>query len=150
MNKKFLPTVIFLAAAGLVMVVITLIANSGSQVPASNHNNPPINQSKNSPVANQPGVNPTANGQNNNPASSVAKTYTITEVSQHADVQSCWSVVHGNVYDLSSWISQHPGGERAILGMCGKDATDAFDGKHGGQPRPEQELAGFKIGTLAK
>jgi hypothetical protein len=32
--------------------------------------------------------------------------------------------------------------------MCGVDASSAFDGQHGGEKRPANELAGFKIGTL--
>ena len=73
--------------------------------------------------------------------------YTLTQVATHANASSCWSIVQGNVYDLTSWINQHPGGSGAILSMCGKDGTAAFDGQHGGQRRPENELASFIIGT---
>ena len=52
------------------------------------------------------------------------------------------------MYDVTSWISQHPGGEQAILGLCGIDSSDAFNGQHGGQRRPATELASFKIGIL--
>jgi cytochrome b involved in lipid metabolism len=58
--------------------------------------------------------------------------------------------VNTNVYNLTSWINSHPGGSRAILGMCGKDATTAFLNQHGGQKRPEQELATFFIGNYKK
>lgn len=74
--------------------------------------------------------------------------YTMTEVASHSSVTSCWAVVNGNVYDLTSWISQHPGGEQAILGLCGKDGTSAFEKQHGGQEGPENALAGFQIGSL--
>lgn len=70
-------------------------------------------------------------------------------MAKHADANSCWSAVNGKVYDLTKWINQHPGGPRRILAMCGKDASDAFNGQHGGQARPEKELAGFEIGTLS-
>lgn len=80
--------------------------------------------------------------------STVTKTYTISEVATHSDSQSCWTIVRGGVYDVTAWIAKHPGGQGAILGMCGTDATDEFDGQHGGQRRPEQELASFKIGTI--
>ncbi len=76
------------------------------------------------------------------------KQYTMADVALHNDGASCWSVVRGNVYDLSGWISAHPGGAGAILSMCGIDATDAFLAQHGGQRRPEQELASFLIGSL--
>jgi hypothetical protein len=57
--------------------------------------------------------------------------------------------INGGVYDLTAWISKHPGGERAILSICGKDGSAAFNDQHGGQRRPANELSGFKIGTIA-
>lgn len=77
-------------------------------------------------------------------------TYTMTQVATHASASSCWSVINGGVYDLTSWIGQHPGGSKAILGICGKDGSSAFNDQHGGQRRPANELTGFKIGALAK
>lgn len=77
-----------------------------------------------------------------------AKTYTLADVAQHATESDCWSVVNGKVYDLSSWVSRHPGGSRPIVGMCGKDATANFTRKHGGEARPEAMLALLKIGDL--
>lgn len=74
--------------------------------------------------------------------------YTLAEVSNHQTGASCWSVVNGSVYDLTSWIASHPGGEGAILGMCGTDASNAFNQQHSGQSRPERFLESFKIGVL--
>ena len=76
--------------------------------------------------------------------------YTLAQVATHADASNCWSVIKGEVYDLTSFIAQHPGGEGNILIICGKDGTDAFSNQHGGQRRPEQILATLKIGTLAQ
>lgn len=81
---------------------------------------------------------------------SVVKTFSMVEVALHADATSCYSVVNGAVYDLTNWITKHPGGQQAIKGLCGKDGTSAFTGKHGGQQKPETTLAGFKIGVLAQ
>jgi cytochrome b involved in lipid metabolism len=82
------------------------------------------------------------------PAANKPGTYTLTQVATHASVTSCWSVIRGGVYDLTAWISKHPGGPQAILGICGIDATAKFDAQHGGQEKPEKALASFKIGTL--
>ncbi|PFG17583.1 cytochrome b5-like protein [Propionicimonas paludicola] len=90
-----------------------------------------------------PTASPTAS------SGATAGSYSLAEVAKHADANSCWSAVNGKVYDLTKWINQHPGGPRRILAMCGKDASDAFNGQHGGQARPEKELAGFEIGTLS-
>ena len=54
--------------------------------------------------------------------------YTLADVSQHSSSSDCWMVIEGNVYDVSSYISQHPGRD-SILQGCGIDATDLFTGK---------------------
>ena len=74
--------------------------------------------------------------------------YSMTNVATHKDGTSCWTVINGGVYDVTSWINQHPGGPDAILSLCGKDGSSTFTNQHEGQMRPEQELAGFKIGVL--
>ncbi len=75
--------------------------------------------------------------------------FTLAEVADHADRSSCWAAINGNVYDLTTWIGQHPGGADRILSICGTDATAAFTTQHNGQQRPEAELATFQIGTLS-
>jgi cytochrome b involved in lipid metabolism len=75
-------------------------------------------------------------------------TFTAAQVALHNSAASCYTIVRGSVYDLTEWIGRHPGGKSAILRMCGKDATQDFEGQHGGQRRPESELAGFEIGVL--
>ncbi len=78
----------------------------------------------------------------------VATSYSLAVVATHNSGASCWTTINGKVYDVTSWINQHPGGAQAILSLCGKDGSSAFNGQHGGQARPEQELATFYIGTL--
>lgn len=82
------------------------------------------------------------------PTPTSSTSFTSAQVATHASEASCWTSINGNVYDVTSWISKHPGGKRAILSLCGHDGTAAFEGQHGGQARPESELASFKIGTL--
>ena len=76
--------------------------------------------------------------------------YTLADVAKHNSASSCWSAINGNVYDLTSWIDQHPGGPEAILSICGIDGSSAFNDQHGGERRPANELAGFLIGPLTK
>jgi hypothetical protein len=71
----------------------------------------------------------------------------LDSVTAHSSRESCWTIINGSTYDLTSWIPQHPGGEEAILRLCGTDGSAAFNGKHGGAARQENILAGFKIGT---
>ncbi|MEY3736550.1 MAG: hypothetical protein RLZZ251_266 [Actinomycetota bacterium] len=81
-------------------------------------------------------------------ADSSKKSYSTKDVAQHSTSQSCWSIVNGNVYDLTTWIGKHPGGPAFIEAICGKDGTAAFNGQHMGQQRPESILASYQIGVL--
>ena len=73
-----------------------------------------------------------------------------TEVAGHNSRTSCWSIINGNVYDLTSWVPKHPGGEEAILKICGKDGSSKFNGKHGKDTGKIAVLSGFKIGAALK
>ena len=75
--------------------------------------------------------------------------YTLANVSTHNTASNCWSAVDGKVYNLTNWISQHPGGAAEITAMCGVDASAAFSGQHAGARKPAQELAAFYLGDLA-
>lgn len=81
---------------------------------------------------------------------SAAFSFTKEEVSKHNSATSCYASINGNVYDLTSWINQHPGGTLKILAICGRDGSALFNLKHGGDRKPEDKLVIFKIGTLAQ
>jgi cytochrome b involved in lipid metabolism len=68
----------------------------------------------------------------------------------HNTESDCYSAINGQVYNLTAWINKHPGGDRAILSICGKDGSNAFNGQHGGESRPEKILAGFEVGILVQ
>lgn len=84
------------------------------------------------------------------PEKPLVKSYSLAEVALHGTPASCWTAVDGSVYDVTPWISEHPGGAARIISMCGIDASAAYNGQHGGQKRPANELAGFRIGALIK
>ncbi len=73
---------------------------------------------------------------------------TAAEVAKHNTPSDCWAVINGNVYDLTSWIPRHPGGQSVIKALCGADGTAAFTGQHGNQGGPNQLLQGFLKGPL--
>lgn len=132
MNKT--ATIIIL---GIVLVIggVFLFSNSDSAIPA---NTALENTPKEIPATPTPDAIPKASG------------YTLADVGGHNSQSSCWSVVNGNVYDLTSWIASHPGGERGILSICGRDGSDVFNSQHGGAQKQAEILATFKIGTLIK
>lgn len=74
---------------------------------------------------------------------------TMAQVKLNNSASSCWSVINGNVYDLTNWISAHPGGSSAIISLCGVDGTAAFNSQHSGQTRPESRLASYLLGKLS-
>merc|ERR1719491_1533284 len=55
---------------------------------------------------------------------------TMEEVAKHTTKTDCWVVVSGQVLDVTSFLSEHPGGELAILTFAGKDATEEFNMIH--------------------
>jgi cytochrome b involved in lipid metabolism len=76
--------------------------------------------------------------------------YTMDKVKTNGTSSSCWTVISGNVYDLTKWIGSHPGGSGAITSLCGTDGTSEFLAMHRGQNKPEARLAGYLLGPLAK
>jgi len=60
------------------------------------------------------------------PASSQPSGITASQVSGHSTASDCWMIVNGQVYDVTTYIPYHPGGQAAILPFCGQDATSAF------------------------
>ena len=94
-------------------------------------------------AAAKPSVTPTA-------AATVAASYTMAQVSANKSAAKCWSVINGDVYDLTKWISAHPGGAGAILSLCGTDGTQDFNAMHRSQGRPISVLGNYLLGPLAK
>ncbi len=78
-----------------------------------------------------------------------AGTFTMAQIASHNTAASCYSAINGNVYDLTSFVSRHPGGAAAITSLCGVDGTSAYMGQHGSSRRPANELASLKIGVLS-
>jgi len=83
-------------------------------------------------------------------ASATPAGYTLEQVKANNTAQKCWSAINGQVYDLTTWISSHPGGAGAITSLCGTDGTSAFINQHKGQSQPASRLSGYLLGPLAK
>ena len=75
--------------------------------------------------------------------------YTMADVRANATAAKCWSAIDGNVYDLTRWISSHPGGASPIRYLCGIDGTDAFRAQHANQSNPMARLTSYLLGPLS-
>ena len=74
--------------------------------------------------------------------------YTMADVKKANTRAKCWSAIDGNVYDLTAWISAHPGGASAITFLCGIDGSNAFKAQHENQSRPAMNLTKYLLGPL--
>ena len=75
--------------------------------------------------------------------------YTMADVKKANTRAKCWSAIDGNVYDLTAWISAHPGGASAITFLCGIDGSNAFKAQHEGQGKPSLRLSQYLLGPLS-
>lgn len=83
-------------------------------------------------------------------ASDFSDAISRSEVARHNSPQDCWTIIGTGVYDVTSFVSRHPGGSSAIREMCGKNASEDYLSEHSGQREPEEWLASFKIGNLSE
>ena len=60
-----------------------------------------------------------------------AKVFTWKEIQEHGSETDCWIVIEQDgvcgVYDVTSWLGDHPGGGEIILEYGGRDATSMFE-----------------------
>lgn len=75
------------------------------------------------------------------------RTITEEEVAKHNTSSDLWVVYNGQVYDVSKYIDEHPGGEEVVLDVAGQDATEAFD-DIGHSDDARDILKGLLIGNL--
>ncbi|CAO3588444.1 unnamed protein product [Absidia cylindrospora] len=60
----------------------------------------------------------------------MSKTFTIEEVAKHTAANDCWVIIHDQVYDLTNFLNDHPGGKKILIKNAGTDATKKFDSFH--------------------
>ena len=101
-------------------------------------------------VANKQQPKPTASASPSATATQepAAKGITRAEVAAKNSSSNCWTIVGNKVYDLTQWISRHPGGSGSISSLCGIDGTSRFRNQHGSSGRPNSTLDGYYIGDL--
>ncbi|XP_043997876.1 cytochrome b5 isoform X2 [Gambusia affinis] len=72
-------------------------------------------------------VNTNSNENNGETADGGAKYYTLEEVRMHNTSNDTWLIIHNKIYDITSFLEEHPGGEEVLLEQGGSDATESFE-----------------------
>ena len=73
------------------------------------------------------------------------------ELAKHNKTTDCWLLIQGKVYDVTNYLTVHPGGVGTIEPYCGKEATDAFLTRGGTGSHSNaafQDLTQFLLGDL--
>jgi len=80
---------------------------------------------------------------------SADKEYTYVEVAEHSAKKNLYLVIHDKVYNATTFVDEHPGGEEVLLDVGGQDATEAFeDVGHSDEAR--EILENLLVGTLKR
>lgn len=77
----------------------------------------------------------------------------VSLVAKHVSINDCWIIINSDVYSVASYISMHPGGDKAITNLCGKDATTAFVTRGGRSKHSSYAwslLNQYRVGTLGQ
>lgn len=53
--------------------------------------------------------------------------YSLDQVTPHSTPADLWVVIYNNVYDITGFIKDHPGGGEVLFDCGGADATEAFE-----------------------
>ncbi|KAG0254436.1 hypothetical protein DFQ27_006839 [Actinomortierella ambigua] len=55
------------------------------------------------------------------------KTFTLTDLTDYSTRDKLYLAIHGKVYDCTSFIDEHPGGEEVLLDEAARDASESFE-----------------------
>lgn len=75
------------------------------------------------------------------------KYYTLEDIRVHNMSNDTWLIIHDKVYDITSFLEEHPGGEEVLLEQAGADATESFEDV-GHSTDAREMLTQYYIGEL--
>ncbi|KAJ5928963.1 cytochrome b5 [Penicillium verhagenii] len=80
---------------------------------------------------------------------SATQEFTLKEVEAHNTKKDLYMVIHDKVYDCTSFVDEHPGGEEVLLDVGGQDGSEAFeDVGHSDEAR--EILDGLLVGSVKR
>ncbi|KAA8913003.1 acyl-CoA dehydrogenase/oxidase [Sphaerosporella brunnea] len=77
----------------------------------------------------------------------MSKVFKQSEVAEHKKPESLWIIVDGDVYDVTKFAEEHPGGKKILQRVGGKDASAQF-WKYHNEAILKKYKAQLQIGSL--
>lgn len=138
--------IVFISLVSAIIIVSTIMV-VGFLGKQNNTKQPSNNTNSATPASNTETAKPSSQSG----SSQGSKTYTISDVAKRNTESNCWLIINNKVYDVTSYINQHPGGAIRITDYCGKEATQAFatqggEGQH--SPNTSSILNTYLIGII--
>ena len=76
-----------------------------------------------------------------------AAVYSISDVAKHTKRSDVLMIIHNDVYNVSTFLSDHPGGEEVLMDHAGTDASSSFD-DIGHSEEAHELMKKYFVGTL--
>ncbi|CAI7666334.1 hypothetical protein N7533_000436 [Penicillium manginii] len=73
--------------------------------------------------------------------------YTLKDVAAHNTKKDTWIVIHGQVFDITEYCQDHPGGAEVLFEVGGKDATAEYEDV-GHSEDAREIMQPYLVGTL--
>ena len=77
------------------------------------------------------------------------KTFSWDDIKSHNSEKDLWMVIGNNVYDVTSFVDEHPGGVNTLTENGGIDGTSEFDAV-GHSASARDSLAKYLVGELSE
>jgi cytochrome b involved in lipid metabolism len=145
MKNKNLKSIGLMLVVSSVLLISACTTTKNAASPSGANNQATTNSAT---VAVPTGATSTAETPTGATSSGNTGSFTLADVAAHNSSADCWTIIDGNVYNLTSYIAsgQH---KPIISSACGIDSSSLFQtiGKHA-QPQVQSLLASLKIGVL--
>lgn len=149
-NKLVIILIVLILLAGSYLAYSLYSTNQTDEANTIDLASPISQESDTSQVDDSDLVNQLENSSPVDESNNSEQIYTLSQVAENNNKSSCWTIIDGNVYDITNYVPNHPGGESEILKICGEDGTSLFN-------KPSEHISGgarnilesFKIGTIS-
>ncbi|KAJ0415184.1 hypothetical protein BJY00DRAFT_293831 [Aspergillus carlsbadensis] len=75
--------------------------------------------------------------------------FSYAEVVRHNKPRDLYIMIHGHVYDVSTFHDEHPGGEQVLFDLVGQDGTEVFE-EVGHSDEAREILDGLVVGRVKR